>query len=349
MTNARPPLPEDAIWLAGFALSEANSPLLRFTPGWFNVWEAALYNKALARSGGRHWLFRRFGTESDVLAGEALRKASYRAWLNSMSETCARAVSHCGSRGDFRLRHERNALIYADSWGESSTFEGVNSWRDALSVDILPKNIVRDYAIRHFTCKLRGERNGLLAALRVAQDCLNSDMADNVIICGIFRSFPALTFSEMQRYPAPGYPRRALADCQVSVERTGCLILRKTPGPGITLRLSRYQTLPSAPRPAAAQLAALWRSHLDADSREVLSVAPPALTMHEIQRRALAALPGGVGGVALADIYGDSGCMNPALAWQHQLRSAARPGHRLLSVLDGKGVWLLDNWLQESA
>ncbi|VTR50668.1 Lipoprotein-releasing system ATP-binding protein LolD [Serratia fonticola] len=49
-------------------------------------------------------------------------------------------------------------------------------------------------------------------------------------------------------------------------------------------------------------------------------------------------------GVSLSELYGDSGCMNPALAWQYLLQSNIT-GHSLLSVLDGEGgAWLLENW-----
>ncbi|BFO10070.1 hypothetical protein GGER_25800 [Serratia rubidaea] len=130
----------------------------------------------------------------------------------------------------------------------------MNSWRDALSVDILPKNIVRDYGINGFSGKLRGERNGLMSALLIAQDMLNSDLSDNVIICGHFRSIPVLVFSEMQRYARPR--GGAQGNSQASVERVGCLILKKPPraAPGCTSAATcGCRTLRVRPR-------AVWRT-----------------------------------------------------------------------------------------
>lgn len=339
-------IPADAINLVGFALLEPKAPMRRFMPSWFNVWEAAQHKKANVRAGSRQWLFRRFGVDDAMLSTEALRKANYRDWLNGLSAACTQAVAQLGAKGEFRLRHERNALLYVDSWGEISVFEGVNSWRDTLSVDILPKNIVRDYGIHGFTCKLRGERNGLMTAIRVAQDCLNGDMADNIIICAQFRSIPVLTLSENPRFTrAHG---RAPSNSQVSVERVGCMILKKAPGRGITLHLSDYLRLPSSLRQGATLLAERWQQHIGANTREVLSVTPPAMALRQLQQHAFARLPVTLAQQSLSEIYGDSGCMNPALAWRYLQQSAPQAGHRLLNVLDGQGgAWLLENWLTE--
>lgn len=233
-------IPAAAVRLAGFSLLEPGTLLQRFQPTWFNVWEAAQYKKANARAGSGQWLLRRFGIDDAIQPAEALRKANYRDWLNGLGDACHQAVAQLGAKGEFQLRHERNALLYVDSWGETTTFEEVNSWRDALSVDILPKNIVRDYGINGFSGKLRGERNGLMSALLIAQDMLNSDLSDNVIICGHFRSIPVLVFSEMQRYARPR--GGAQGNSQASVERVGCLILKNRPG----RPLAAPQPLPAA-------------------------------------------------------------------------------------------------------
>ncbi|TQI80546.1 hypothetical protein FHU10_4583 [Serratia fonticola] len=341
-------IPAAAVNLVGFSLLEPRLPMQRFSPSWYNVWEAWWHKKANAKAGSQRWLFKRFGVDGETLPEEALRKANYRDWLNGLSAACTQAVAQLGSKGEFRLKHERNALIYVDSWGETSVFEGVNSWRDSLSVDILPKNIVRDYGIKDFTCKLRGERNGLMNALRVAQDCLNSQMADNVIICGQFRSFPVLVFSETQRFPASRRRGATPANSQFSVERVGCMILKKSPGQGVALHLSDYMVLPSSPQQRAVLLADRCKQYIGADTRAVLGVSPPALSFRDLQRQAFEQLPSSLACVPLSDIYGDSGCMNPALAWQYLQQNPIAAGHSLLSVLDGEGgAWLLENWVPE--
>ncbi|ERK16519.1 hypothetical protein L580_0094 [Serratia fonticola AU-P3(3)] len=341
-------MPATAINLVGFSLLEPQISMQRFSPSWYNVWEAWLHKKANAKAGSNQWLFKRFGVDGEALPTEALRKANYRDWLNGMSAACTQAVAQLGRKGEFQLRHERNALIYVDAWGETSVFEGANSWRDALSIDILPKNIVRDYGIKDFTCKLRGERNGLINALRVAQDCLNSNMADNVIICGQFRSFPAMVFSEAQRSPASTEHGQTPANNRFTIERVGCMILKKQPGQGVALRLSDYQRLPAKTRQSAALLANRCQQFLGADTRTVLGVTPPALSLRAVQRKAFEQLPAGLISVSLSELYGDSGCMNPALAWQYLLQGNIT-GHSLLSVLDGEGgAWLVENWVAET-
>ncbi|QNK30446.1 hypothetical protein HF675_12300 [Serratia sp. JUb9] len=340
-------IPADAVRLAGFSLLEPNTLLQRFQPTWFNVWEASLYKKANARSGSRQWLLRRFGIDDAMLPAEALRKTNYRDWLNGLGDACHQAVAQLGAKGEFQLRHERNALLYVDAWGETTTFEEVNSWRDALSVDILPKNIVRDYGINGFSGKLRGERNGLMSALLIAQDMLNSDLSDNVIICGHFRSIPVLTFSEMQRYArARGGTQ---SNSQASVERIGCLILKKTAPGGPWLHLSRYLRLPDSSRQAAQYLADSWLQHCGANTRQVLGVTPPAGALRQLQQQAFDRLPVTLAYRALNELYGDSGCMNPALFWRYLQQFPMPPGHALLNVLDGQdGAWLLESWLTEA-
>ncbi|WP_411752226.1 hypothetical protein [Serratia sp. (in: enterobacteria)] len=338
-------VPTTAINLVGFSLLEPRIAMQRFSPSWYNVWEAWLHKKANAKAGSNQWLFKRFGVDRATLPAEALRKANYRDWLNGLSAACTQAVAQLGSKGEFRLRHERNALIYVDAWGETSVFEDANSWRDSLSIDILPKNIVRDYGIKDFTCKLRGERNGLMSALQVAQDCLNSNMADNVIICGQFRSFPVLVFSETQRFPSASQRGQTSANSQVSVERVGCMILKKASGQGVALHLSDYQLLPDSAYQRASLLADRYHQYLGADTRAVLGVTPPSLSMRATQQQAFEQLPASLTCVSLSELYGDSGCMNPALAWQYLLQSNIS-GHSLLSVLDGEGgAWLLENWV----
>jgi hypothetical protein len=332
----------------GFSLLEPRISMQRFSPSWYNVWEAWLHKKANAKAGSDQWLFKRFGIDSETLPEEALRKANYRDWLNGLSAACTQAVAQLGSKGEFRLRHERNALIYVDAWGETSVFEEANSWRDSLSIDILPKNIVRDYGIKDFTCKLRGERNGLMNAVQMAQDCLNSNMADNVIICGQFRSFPVLVFSETQRFPSASQRWQTSANSQVSVERVGCMILKKASGQGVALHLSDYQLLPGSTHQRASLLADRCQQYLGADTRAVLGITPPALSLRAVQKQAFEQLPASLTRVSLNELYGDSGCMNPALAWQYLLQGNLT-GHSLLSVLDGEGgAWLLENWVAEA-
>lgn len=346
MSHSERIIPPEAINLIGFSLLEPLGGMHLFSPSWLNVWEASLHKKAGANAGRKAWMLKRFGVDDSLLPSLAIRKANYRDWLNSMSDACELAMAQLGKRNAFRLRSEKNVLLYVDSWGETSVFEGVNSWRDSLSVDILPKNIVRDYGIKDFTGKIRGERNGLMSALQTAQDCLNSGLADNVIICGLFRNFPVLAFSEIADLVNQRGGQQE-KHCQFSIERIGCFILKKAAGQGITLNMSEYFSLPATIREGAQALSTHWQNHIGTNTRQVFSVAPPSKALRQLQTQAFDRLPSQVEHLILSEYYGDSGCLNPALAWQHLLRHDLEPSHSLLSALDGEGGgWLLENWSQ---
>lgn len=346
MSHCERIIPSEAINLVGFSLIEPSDGMHLFSPTWLNVWEASLHQKAAIKTGRKKWMLKRFGVDGALLPAQAIRKTHYRDWLNSLSDASEQAMAQLGKKGIFRLRNEKNVLLYVDSWGETSVFEGVNSWRDSLSVDILPKNIVRDYGIKDFTGKIRGERNGLMNALKTAQDCLNNQLADNVIICGLFRSFPVLVFSEIAGLKACRGGRQD-THCQFSIERIGCLILKKAPGQGIALNISDYFQLPATLNEAVQELNVRWQDYIGTNTHHIFSVAPPSKALRQLQHQAFETLPSQIESQILNEYYGDSGCLNPALAWQYLRNHGSKPGHSLLNVLDGEGgVWLLENWSQ---
>jgi len=339
-------IPANAINIVGFSLLEPSSPLQVFQPNWFNVWEAWLYQQANRRSGSQQWLFKRFGADMAAECGDSLRKAGYREWLNGLSQACREAFDQLGSKQATQMRQQRNGLIYFDSWGESAIFEGVNSWRDALSVDILPKNIVRDYGIQDFTCKVRGERNGCLQALRLAQDLLNSGTLDNLVLCGQYRNFPVLALSEAATLAEnPRVIRPGKSNCQTSVERLGCMILRKAPGQGMTINLLRYAALPKPRVQCTANLLMHWQQAITPQTALLLSSMPPSQHWQQLEQQALQRLPTPLPAYALAPLYGDSGCTNPMLALHHLYQQALAGEHAVISCVDGQGgLWLTECW-----
>lgn len=350
-SNTRP-VPEAAVNMVGFALLEAGTGLRPFIPSWFNVWEAQLHKQAIRASGHQRWLFKRFGVEPSVSPGESMRRANYREMLNGLNEACRQSFASIERKKAVRIQRERTALIYFDSWGETSLFEGVNSWRDSLSIDMLPKAIARDYGVKEFSCKLRGERSGFLMGLRVAMDRLNSGGVDTVLLCGQYRSFPVLVMSQAAQ-AKPRYGRRSAATCSssISVERVGCLILRKEPQQGIALHLSDYFLLPDT-QPAAAQLLAQrWDEHSGGNTAALFGGTSASAEQEVTERLALAQMARPLAYRSLCADYGDSGCLNPTLALQHLLQSARRQEpqgerHALVSAADGQGgIWLMECWL----
>ncbi len=330
-------IPRAAINLVGFAVMEPNNVPQPFQPTWFNVWEAWLHKKAGKATGAPNWLFKRFATDDEDLP----RKANYRTWLNGLNQVCHSVLETAEAKKILRQRHSKNALIYFDAWGETSLFEEVNSWRDSLSIDMLPKSIARDFGVKDFTCKLRGERNGFLAGLRVAQDCLNSGIADNVILCGQYRNFPVLALSEAANLG--GNVRHSLSNTHSSVERVACLLLNKTSERGTKLHLSRRLTLSSRNSEAISVLAAGWQSCLPPQGGMIFSCAPPSPRLSEVNQRAAEQL--GMPHVALQHTYGDSGCLNPVLAFHHWQQHAPAHDYALISSLDAqRDAWLLACW-----
>lgn len=329
-------IPATAINLLGFSLLEAPTGQQLFQPNWFNVWEAYLHQRAVKRSGRSRWLFKRFGIDRTEASRDQLRRAHYRQWLNGLSLACKQAFQQNVPTAPARSHHQKTALIYFDCWGETALFEQSNSWRDTFSIDMLPKTLVRDYQITDFSCKLRGERNGLLLGLRLAMDRLNSGGVDTVLLCGQFRAIPVLVLSEAGLgLPAAGTASRVKNHSQICVERLGCLLLKKAPNQGMALNLSHYCQLADCQNPfaintAARQLAENWQGYLGSNTSRLYSVSPPsprfeAIHQHAFnalntrlkkqQKNALAARE--MTHYPLCEEYGDSGCLNPALALQH--------------------------------
>lgn len=351
-----PTAPDEAVNVIGFSLLEANNGLQQFQPSWFNVWEASLFKKAQRKSGYTQWLFNRFGFDQDpgVHAGDRLRNADYRDCLRAMTMACKQAMDSVDRKNALLIRRERTALIYFDSWGETSLFEGVTSWRDSLSLDMLPRSIARDYAVKDFSCKLRGEHNGFLMGLRVAIDRLNSGGIDTVLLCGQFRSFPVLVLSQaalatsQQRDRTPTDQRRS----HISVERAGCVILRKAPQQGIALHLADYVLLADKPDTAVDQLASRWRATLTDNCAGILGGTHTSKKLQSIEKQALSRLASPPPFLSLTTDFGDSGCLNPMLALQH-LRVSHRPEDYLdrqilVNAMDGQGAaWLMECWPHE--
>src|SRR3954453_5356346 len=188
--------PDTAINLIGLGVIESDAAFVDFKPSWVNVREAQFHKLAQRRLGKKVWTFKRFGMKPESQSPEDVRRAHYREALNSLSTACKTAFECLSRKMENQIRRQRSALIYFDAWGESSVFETPNSWRDAVSLDLLPKAIAREYGVSAFSCKLRGERSGFLQGLRVASDVLNSGEIDTVLLCGLFRGFPGMVLSE---------------------------------------------------------------------------------------------------------------------------------------------------------
>lgn len=72
----------------------------------------------------------------------------------------------------------------------------ISSALHIATIDTLPKNLLKKFSITEPTCKIRGEKQAFVQALRMAQDYLAWDVFDNVVICAAYRAIPVLVFSE---------------------------------------------------------------------------------------------------------------------------------------------------------
>ncbi|KAB8312513.1 hypothetical protein EH228_06885 [Erwinia endophytica] len=307
---------------------------LRFQPGWHNVWEASLHKQSLRRTRASDWLFRRFGSDTPL----APRKTHLRDNMQAFSDTCHLALQRPLARQCLRQKGSKNALIYFDSWGESSLFEDIDNWRDSLFADILPKKIAYTYALQTFSGKLRGERNGFLLALQMAQDCLHSGVADNVVICGQHRHFPVLTMSEALTWsPSPAFTQRNNG-ALIAVERNLCMLVSKPTDTLPTLFLHPRITLPAGNKASVAFMAERWRH---AAGMPIYSSSPPMSALQTRLQRA--AESSQAAHVSLFARYGDSGSLNPALGLSHWYNNGAPQSAGLVSCLHSEKHW----WLLE--
>lgn len=334
--------PIGTLTVQALAIMEPENSGQLFQPSWLNVWEAELFRQAQHATGSKQWMLSRFGVEPGECENEALRHASYRDWLNGLNDTCQAALKQLTPQQRFRMRQQRNALIYTDAWGESVPFETkVRSWRDVVSIDLLPRNIARLFNATDFSCKIRGERNGLLMSLLAAQDMLRTDIADNVIICAYYRAFPVLVFSE-----AASWPKKYIIDrfkVQNTAERLMCLVLNNSPGQALSLSFNHYG-LTEEKKPEIRSLAKYLNTQCGSNTDMLLGITPPSYFYRQ-QQKNLFDLLSYSHCQALADLYSDSGQINPALALKHFQDNISPESHGLLIIFDGYGgTWVMDIW-----
>ncbi|WP_296651508.1 hypothetical protein [Paraburkholderia sp.] len=341
--------PDTAISMIGLGVVESDAGFVDFKPSWVNVREAQFHKLAQRRQGKETWTFKRFGMKPESRSPEDLRRAHYREALNSLSTACKKAFDCLSRKMENQIRRQRSALVYFDAWGESSIFETPNSWRDAVSLDLLPKAIAREYGVSAFSCKLRGERSGFLQGLRVAADVLNSGEVDTVLLFGIFRAFPGMVLSEASSAnELHGRAKTHLnSTINYSIERSGCVILRKDPGAGISLNVSDYFLLPENTRRARKELTERWRVSTGEDTASVYAGMHPSSEMQALESDAFDRLEQNANYFSICDMYGDSACLNPMLALSH-LHSTGplqQRRHALISADDGQaGIWLIECW-----
>ncbi len=346
---------EQSVALVGFSILEASSNFSSFQPSYINAWEDTLFAQSQKITGRKNWLFNRFGMDEK----HTYRNASYRDALNGMSMCCKQAFKTIPSPLQAKMRKGKLGLLYFDSWGEPSIYEIVNSWRDSISVDMLPKSIARDYSVQDFSFKTRGERNGALQCLRAAIDILKSEIVDTVIVCGLYRSFPPLVFSEaFSTEKAKLYKPH---NSQYIIERIGCMILRNDDNALRHLSITDYFRLPKNQRKQRQLLTEKWHSLIVPETQGIYGGVLPWQIVSHIEEQAARSLQPSINYYNTFNCYGESGCINPFMAIHHAFthmeksitdqNKAERPSHSanfVHSIINAQdkynGVWLVECW-----
>ncbi len=254
------------------------------------------------------WGFKRFGIAPDIYAREAVRKPAGKPYIEAMERAADAALQQLGTKEKMLLIRSRTAFIYASAWGETGIFENSSGALWQPGFDTLPKILSRKFPVKAFTSTLRGEKQALMNALRLAQDYINWQVFDYVVICCAWRAIPALVFSEEQHGAGP---ENLVDGIPISVERVGCFIFGERAASGLKVECGRYV---AAGQPGAT----------DDD-----------ISLYAYTERGAPAA--GVPAVNLADIYGASGCMTPALSWIYLEQNGLAQGKMRTIVSDCGG------------
>ncbi len=290
------------MYLSSYSFVEPEEPLFVYYPSWLNVWESHTYNNALKSTGANSWGFRRFGISNNTYIREATRKANYIPYIEAFEKASDAALHDLSAKERMQLLKSRTAFIYVDSWGEQGAFEYNISAMHSATLDTLPKHLVKKFSVNNVTCKIRGEENSLIQAMRLAQDYLSWDIFDFVIVCGGYRAIPLLAFSAENK--SSGHKEKWTGETEninLSVERVGCFIFSQKESQ-LKINCGAYiRTDNHDPR---------QNERLPTTDISVMSYAGrnrgnlPTATSH-------------VKTIDLVNLYGASGCLTPALSWHY--------------------------------
>ncbi|MCU6669142.1 ATP-binding protein [Enterobacteriaceae bacterium H4N4] len=318
------------MYLSSFSLVEPDETLHLYYPGWLNVWESHAYNNALKVTGANGWGFKRFGTMKDTYIREAVRRPNYMPYIDAMEKATDSALYDLSAKERMHLLKSRTAFIYVDSWGESSAFEYNISSLHAAIIDTLPKNLVKKFSVNDVTCKIRGEKNALMQAMRIAQDYLCWDVFDFVVICAGYRAVPILAFTAEEINHKQQRKKYNKNHCiNVSIERAGCFIFSQR----------------------ESKLKINCGSYIKADNdnpieSNKLIASEPNLISSAGGTENLPITSNPYGRMLdLIKIYGNSGCLTPALSWQYIAHHSLCDGVMRTILGDGFGGYnYFDTW-----
>ncbi|CAM3928502.1 ATP-binding protein [Rahnella bruchi] len=318
--------------LLSFSLIEPEDKFYLYYPSWLNVGESHLYKLALKATNAHGWGFKRFGASREEYSREMIRAPLYKNYLDAMDQAADNALQQLNAKERMLLMKSRTAFIYADAWGETGPFEDVTSPLHSAIMDTLPKNLVKKFAIKDFTCKVRGEEHAFMQAMRLAQDYLDWRLYDFVVICAAYRAVPCLVFSQQAMN---GRSKNKQTHLNISVERVGCFVFSQREA-SLGIQCGKMLTAPQG-----APLEQVI-SGLD-PQQDWLALA--SLKKDAAFEKQLADAAGSIRHINLVDMYGESGPVTPALSLIFQQRQRYQAGkvRTLLKDVFGGYIWF-DSW-----
>lgn len=325
------------MYLSSFAMTEPQDKIHLYYPCWLNVWESHMYNLALKSTKSHAWGFKRFGTSIDGYTREMIRTPRYKDYLDAMDQTSELALQQLTAKQRMQLFKSRTAFIYADSWGESSPFESVSSALHIVGIDVLPKNLVKKFSVKDFTCKIRGEKQAFVQAMKVAEDYLKWGLFDYVVVCAAYRAIPVLVFSEEDIGVNKKEKKRADDfKMNLSVERVGCFIFSQQES-SIKVECGDYVASEAEQQLVTDVVSQNSEIGVLAFSGMRKTVAEQQLLKNENNTSFKA--------INLTDKYGHSGCLSPALSWIYLEQNTNNSGKMRTIVPDNFGGYSwFDTW-----
>ena len=311
------------MYLSSFSITEPEGRVYMYAPSWLNVWESHMYNRSLKSTRSNGWGFKRFGTRNDIYASEMIRTPHYTQYIDAMEEVSETALHNLSAKERMLLMKSRTAFIYADSWGESSLFENITSTLHQAAIDTLPKNLIKKFSVKDFSCKIRGEKQSLVQAMRLAQDYLDWQIFDFVVICAAYRAVPVLVFSEedIALTRKVKYQDKDIK-INLSVERVGCFIFSQRESAlkvdaGKYIHKNNVQTHGDILSGGEGSLDLLCFS---------------GLRQNNLWRERFVNNNSAARNISLPEVYGSSGCVTPALSWTY-LQQHMTPGGKMRTVV----------------
>lgn len=317
-----------AMYLSSYALIEPEDKFYLYYPGWLNVWESHLYKNSLSDSATDGWFFKRFGTSRDMYAREMIRKPHYISYIKAIEDAADRALQNLVPRERMYLLKSRTAFIYVDAWGESAVFENISSTLHSFYIDTLPKNILKKFSINDLTCKLRGEKQAFMQALRITQDYIYSGAFDFIIICAAYRAIPFLVFSDNVMTKK----KKQHSNINFAVERVGCFIFSSYES-SLKVKCGHYLRVADN-NPGIIHA-------LTSESFGIDYFACAWMEQNIKQEKSTAKY----NMIDLVALYGNSGCMMPTLGWEYIKQRGLISGVMRTICADNFGGYnFFDSW-----